>query len=411
MFMTKGKMRKLISLVTLLIFAAFPVMAEAIHTREDVRRYYYGLDMSTIASPYAVNPRLSPDYVPGALTYDAQTAAIDYLMFLRYLAYLDNPITLDPLYNLRAQWAAVVLAENDVLSHEPIKPAGMPEEVYCTALEGARNSDIASLNWMENGIMLTAIEYFARDDGEMNLDDLGHRRWLLHPNMGATGFGLANSRRGLSYVAMYAGDSTYQAEEWDHIAWPAKGAFPADLMMPHLAWSVTLNPDVYDAENSVPVISIAERELGSAELAYVNLSLTSQGGGPCLIFVPDLSDIGADNYEQNQIWDVEISGLKRNDGAEGRIAYTVEMMSIYPVDPAAVEVDLTELSLSAGDSAALSASVIPKWADDLSVVWATSDASVAEVEDGIVTAIASGKCTVTAISVNGRCGKCEVTVH
>ena len=87
------------------------------------------------------------------------------------------------------------------------------------------------------------------------------------------------------------------------------------------------------------------------------------------------------------------------------------MMSLYPIDPASVEVEPRTLDMTVGESAYLTASVIPEWADDVSVVWYSSDEAVAVVNsDGCVTATGQGECRIIAESVNGRSDECSVTV-
>lgn len=70
----------------------------------------------------------------------------------------------------------------------------------------------------------------------------------------------------------------------------------------------------------------------------------------------------------------------------------------------ATEVVLSQqlLTLQAGQTALLTAEVMPVEADDRSVVWTSADESVAGVEGGTVTAVAEGETTVTATSGDGR---------
>ena len=71
-----------------------------------------------------------------------------------------------------------------------------------------------------------------------------------------------------------------------------------------------------------------------------------------------------------------------------------------------------ELTLKAGETVSLSAQVIPDWADDLSIIWKSSDEEIAIVdENGLVTAKKAGKCSIAAESVNGRYDEIEITVE
>lgn len=407
-----NKMHKILSFI-LVLALCLPALSAAgeVHTRGEIRALYANFAAGAEGAAYLERPRLAPPYGAGALTEGALRTALNYLNFLRRVAYIENDVALLDLYNLRSQHGAALLAANDRLLHDaPIAP-GMDWDFYETAHAGTMSSNIASINWMDEGILRTAIEYFVRDDGAGNLAQLGHRRWLLNPNMGKTGFGLANAASGITYAAMYAHDLSGDGGAWDHIAWPSRGAFPAELMSAEIAWSVTLNPHVYDAAGSDIQISMAEQRAGAANLSYFTVNLENYGAGPCAIFVPDLAAMGIEAYEQNQVWRVELTGLRRLDGGEAAISYTIEMMALSAQDPAGVELDRESLTLKVGERARLAASVVPGWADDLSISWASSDEGVAAVDGlGNVSAIAPGVCAITATAVNGRAASCEVTV-
>lgn len=79
-----------------------------------------------------------------------------------------------------------------------------------------------------------------------------------------------------------------------------------------------------------------------------------------------------------------------------------------------VQISATELSVLRGSSEQLKAAVLPWTATDRTVTWSTSDASVATVnENGVVTGVSAGTCTVTATSNLDPTvsASCEVTVE
>jgi len=381
------------------------------HTREDVRSAFALLDIDTSLSPYAEQPCVSGDYCQGSLTDAALGDALEYLNFIRYLAYLDPNVTLDPLYVMRAQHGAVLLAANDDIAHDAPRADGMSDGFYQTAHTGTMSSNLAAINWMDGDILIVSVEYFVRDDGEANLGALGHRRWLLNPYLGKTGFGLANSTSGMSYTSMYVHDDSNAAEDWDNVKWPSEGAFPADLTSYDIPWSVVLDPAVYSDDLSGISVGMYEETRGRAELAYCGISKEAYGAGPAIIFMPDLEKLGLNDYQQNQVWHVRIDGLRYADGSPASIEYKVEMISLYPIDPSAVEVEPRALDMKKGDVCLLTARVIPEWADDVSVTWESTDESVAVVdENGYVTAVGEGSCGIIAYAANGRSDECSVTV-
>lgn len=86
-----------------------------------------------------------------------------------------------------------------------------------------------------------------------------------------------------------------------------------------------------------------------------------------------------------------------------------------PVDPPIVPVDSiivseTEHTLYIGDSAKITAIVIPSEATDTTVVWMTSNPDIVTVSDGIIKAVGKGQATVTVKSNDGKASE-TVTVN
>lgn len=406
-------------LCALLLALMLAFSAQAM-TRDEMRAAYKNtISAESGESPYAEKPDSAAFTAAGSLSETAEADALALVNFMRTLAGLDA-VGIDPLYALRAQNAALVLAGNDALSHTPEQPEGMSDDIYQSGYIGAASSNIAKFNWMHSGILLDGIKYFARDDGEFNLAVLGHRRWLLDPRMEKTGFGLANAQSGNSFVVMHAVDGGNDGAKWNYVAWPAGGAFPTEFMQPDLAWSVSLNDAIYDLDKSNPLITLSEETLGlvfrfepaeGSGDGYCAISDENCGSGKCLIFRPDFTLTGFDAYEQNQSWKIRIENLTGTNGNPCEIEYVCEMASLYPQDAANVEISRLNAELAAGESLTLSANVIPAYADDLRVFWSSSDPSVASVdESGAVSAHAPGQCTITVSSINGRTDRCKITV-
>ena len=107
-----------------------------------------------------------------------------------------------------------------------------------------------------------------------------------------------------------------------------------------------------------------------------------------------------------------------NPGTATIIATTTNgklIMCTVTVQPATVDVtgvslSATSLSLTVGETSALAATVMPNNATDQSVSWESSNATVATVSDGVVTAVGVGTTTITVTASGGRTATCEVTV-
>jgi len=406
-------------LLVLLLAVLLCPGASAFESRDALREAHNALLAFGGETPYSVLPQTQSPYSAGEVSAQALEEALDYLNFLRAIAGLE-PVECSRIYDYRCQHGAVLLAALDYVDHYAPNPGDMNGDFYDSAFLATSSSNIAKFNWMRPGILRESVAYFARDDGDANLSVLGHRRWLLNPAMSATGFGLANSETGMSYAVMYAHDLGNADAEWSEVCWPAGGVFPVELMHSHLAWSVSLNPEIYDVANSRITVELREDQLGLSFRfdcesgtgdGFCTVSMDNYGSGPCVIFRPDFGDSDFTDYEQNQLWSVALSGLRRVDGTVTELKYVSEMVSLYPQEVANIELSQIEAEMKPDETIALAAAVIPDYADDLSVLWTSSNPFVAVVDEkGNVTAVMPGECEITASSTNGRSDVCVVTV-
>ena len=78
-------------------------------------------------------------------------------------------------------------------------------------------------------------------------------------------------------------------------------------------------------------------------------------------------------------------------------------------DPISVTLDQTEVTIERTQQVTLIATVTPEGANIQNIIWTTSDASVATVNNGVVTGIGLGECNIIA-SYLGKQAVCHVTV-
>ncbi|MBO4797238.1 MAG: Ig-like domain-containing protein, partial [Candidatus Methanomethylophilaceae archaeon] len=97
------------------------------------------------------------------------------------------------------------------------------------------------------------------------------------------------------------------------------------------------------------------------------------------------------------------------DGAFSEVCKVIVIPAPVPVT--GVTLDKSSLTLTAGDSATLTATVAPSDATNKNVAWSSSDAKVAIVVDGKVTAVSAGTATITVTTEDGEfSATCAVTV-
>lgn len=110
-----------------------------------------------------------------------------------------------------------------------------------------------------------------------------------------------------------------------------------------------------------------------------------------------------------------------------RICYSNQVLSIFllivgivltsctddmtPITVSSVTLDTTSMTLTEGDSQTITATISPSEAANKTILWISSNSAVASVEGGVVTAIAPGTVTITAVTEDGaKTATCNVTV-
>ena len=97
-----------------------------------------------------------------------------------------------------------------------------------------------------------------------------------------------------------------------------------------------------------------------------------------------------------------------NGGSDSKpLSITISSATNIPVQ--SVSLDKTSLELTEGGTGTLIATVEPNNATNKNVTWSTSNASIATVNNGEVTAVSAGTATITA-TADGKSATCTVTV-
>ena len=145
----------------------------------------------------------------------------------------------------------------------------------------------------------------------------------------------------------------------------------------------------------------------------------------------NFADKASDNtisYESDGVMIVSNTSVMRFNAASDQMRYRYYKSKQYtrqkpvqlykkatggetPVAVESVALDKAELSIAAGKTATLVATITPANATNKSVTWTTDNDKVATVADGVVTAVAEGKANITVTTADGaKTATCAVTV-
>lgn len=381
------------------------------HTQEEIRAYANRDGVSLQETPeYTQAPQATAPFALGKVSDQTLGSAIKLLNQIRYIAGLSYDVALDARYNELAQAASLANYANQKMSHYPTQPAGMPDDMFALAQTGAASSNIAwssARNWSLNNIIATS---WMEDGDSSNIDRVGHRRWLLNPKMGKTGFGVVTGENG-SHFAVYAHDKSNQGASEYGVAWPAQN-MPVEYFNTHFPWSVSMGQQL-DA-SAVKVTLTRQRDGRQWQFSqgcedgefYVNNDSYGQKG--CIIFKPYNRDVGS--YQDGDSYDVQIQGVPG-----GEIAYTVNFFRMYKMEQ--VLLDPEALSFKEGEkTVTLQAVISPQNASDKQLSWEITDPSVAVVvpvnDKAYVTPQKAGNAQILVKDSQGRLmATCEVTVN
>ena len=332
------------------------------HTEDEIREFVKD-HPADFTSPveYEEEPLGKAPYSLGRLKYKTLQSALNTLNQIRYIAGLSSDVVLNDEYVKQAQGASVVNSVNDVLTHNPEKPAGMSDEVYKIGADGASHSNIA----MGYNNIDTSLVYGYMEDGDSsNIDRLGHRRWLLNPSMKATGFGYYNN-----YTAAYAHDNSFGDSPEYGVIWPAQN-MPTEYFNKDFPWSISMGYAVSDSVE-VELIRLTDNKTWkfskSSSNGYFNVNNVGYGKQGCIIFRPD----GIEKYVAGEKFRVNITGLS------APLSYEVSFFDLVPITD--IIVDKIPKKMVIGGELDLNFQVLPKNAvNDLKI---TVDSDVLKVSN------------------------------
>lgn len=333
------------------------------HTEDEIRDFVKN-HPADFTSPveYEEEPLGKAPYSLGKLKYKTLQSALNTLNQIRYIAGLSSDVVLNDDYVKQAQGASVVNSVNDVLTHNPEKPAGMSDEVYRIGAEGASHSNIAM---GYNNIDTSLVFGYMEDGDSSNIDRLGHRRWLLNPSMKATGFGYYNN-----YTAAYALDNSSAYSPEYGVIWPAQN-MPTEYFNKDFPWSISMGYAVSDSVE-VELIRLSDNKTWkfSKSLAdgYFNVNNGGYGEQGCIIFRPD----GIERYVAGEKFKVNITGLS------APLSYDVSFFDLVPIT--GLSLDKTPSIIRLGENLDLGIKFLPESAKK--IVRVTVDGKILRLGKG-----------------------------
>lgn len=170
---------------------------------------------------------------PGTTTKDSRQATLAAVNYVRSLAGLPS-VTLNAGKSDKAQSAALIMAANGYLSHQPTRSASCWSQ---KGYDGASHGNLF-LGWgygaedLSDATGPRAVVGYMDDPGDSNVL-VGHRRWILYQQQKSIGTGDTDVSNALYVIG---NDKRPSANKW--VSWPTAGYFPKELE-PDGRWSLS----------------------------------------------------------------------------------------------------------------------------------------------------------------------------
>ena len=273
---------------------------------------------------FDATPSIQSPYKLGQVSASYLEEGVNTVNIIRYIAGLPANVTLNKKYNESAQAAALVCAANGEISHTPSKPLGMDSNLYQKGYQGAGNSNLAQgFNLLSQAI----VGGYMNDGDSSNIAALGHRRWMLNPQMQKTGFGFTQN----DFSAMYTWDNLNAgySDAYSVVPWPAQNT-PVEIFDTAYPFSLSLSGNFNElSRKSISIKMVRESDgkiwnFNSSSSSkpesqgYFNVNNIGCGQPRCIIWRP----AGIESYNGGDRYAIQISGVKKN-GQNYPINYNV----------------------------------------------------------------------------------------
>ena len=274
---------------------------------------------------YQVAPTDKP-YAAGKLSAVNQRSALNLVCQLRYIAGLGADLSLLTEQEDAMGATALVIRlysdqyraqhGSDILSHYPGRASALSDAVYdglyAAGYVGAGRANIAMGYTVTNALLA-----YMSDADDVNIKTVGHRRWILNPEMGRTVFG-ANGR----FSAMYAHDLSAGGGE-SRVAWPAQ-QMPLEYFNASDPWSLSYGRVLNADKISVTLVRVRDSRAWTFSSASADGAFFVENSGygqrGCVIFRPSgLGQIAAGDTFNVSVTDDEAGEVTR---------YTVRFFSL-----------------------------------------------------------------------------------
>lgn len=251
-------------------------------------------------------------FIMGRLKRTTQLDSLHILNAIRFSNGLRELSLIDNLSNL-AQAGSFLNDLNDKLSHQPEVPNGLKREseIFKDGYEGSLNSNIS----YGYRVINQNIAFLKDDIGIENIENVGHRGWILSPSLTNVGIGQSGA-----YSQLHVGSANYHDDTHKILAFPNKST-PVEWMSNKTPFSVFLSEEFDISYAYVEVTNINENRIVYYRKDLIKHEYYGSGFHKALVFG------NISKFDSAQKYRVRVKGITRN-GIEYPIEYTVGFFNL-----------------------------------------------------------------------------------
>ncbi len=323
------------------------------YTKTQIQARWDALKAVESAVSYQSPPTMTVDGLPldeGVLKPQLLTDGANRVNMYRYLAGLPDGLTVNGAQTVSCQNGAHVLTMLDLQGytnfdrHNPLRPDGVTVgslydiNTYLPGEDACGKSNIL-WGWF-TGIDISnvptppeCVDSWMDDAG--NPTTLGHRRWILHPELKSTTFGMIWAAHGTGpgqhthfNCLMYVVDLTAPTPSFDCVAYPSEGWYPKQCFEDpadgdRVLWSFSANSALYDLDSQTSVTVVRQSD-GAVLPVTATVLLPDYGITPTIAFNPGESTL-------NETYYVTIGDIKlKSNGSRFSYSYWVSFYNLFP---------------------------------------------------------------------------------
>lgn len=286
----------------------------------DKKKNYKGLDLSSMTFTYSfenpdlyeIKPNLENNE-EGRIRQSVIDDTIHIINTIRMSTGLGEVYENKDL-SVLAQKGAFINHLNDEIDHFPKTPINFNDNDP-VIIDGKKAN--ASSNISEGYNVFNSIKSYMDDEDDTNKQVVGHRKWMLNPNMKEVGVGHVGF-----FSSTYVASETNTGNNYEIIAWPSTVAIK-EFTHTKAPFSVSFGNDLNaDLENAK--VKITDDKGNTYNYSKDNglyLSLDSHGNSKAMIFGTDIKK------RTNNSFNIEIEGIKVN-GSDYPITYNTKFISL-----------------------------------------------------------------------------------